>query len=149
MTDRKLKIAVLYDLWEDDEPTTEEQPAEEKPARKGRKKPGKVKAEIEDRDEIHAALTKLGHDVFFHVLDGRTSSLNALNKLGADLIFNRTESYAGDDTKEMHVTAYLDLLGIPYTGSGPHGHFLAQDKSIAKKMFAFHGIKTPFFATSY
>ncbi len=148
MTDRKLKIAVLYDLWEDDEPTTEEQPAEEKP-RKGRKKPGKVKAEIEDRDEIHAALTKLGHDAFFHVLDGRTSSLNALNKLGADLIFNLTESYAGDDTKEMHVTAYLDLLGIPYTGSGPHGHFLAQDKSIAKKMFAFHGIKTPFFATSY
>jgi D-alanine-D-alanine ligase len=64
-------------------------------------------------------------------------------------MFNLTESYAGDDTKEMHVAAYLDLLGIPYTGAGPHAAFLAQDKAIAKKMFAFHGIRTPYFATSY
>jgi D-alanine-D-alanine ligase len=60
-----------------------------------------------------------------------------------------TESFAGDDTKEMNVTAYLDLLGLPYTGAGPHAHFLAQDKGTAKKMFAFHGIRTPYFATSY
>jgi D-alanine-D-alanine ligase len=64
-------------------------------------------------------------------------------------VFNLTESYAGDDTMEMHVTAYLDLLGLPYTGTGPHGHVLAQDKAIAKKMFAFHGIRTPYFATAF
>ncbi len=49
----------------------------------------------------------------------------------------------------MNVAAYLDLIGLPYTGSGPHGNFLAQDKATAKKMFAFYGIKTPFFAMSY
>ena len=49
----------------------------------------------------------------------------------------------------MHVAAYLDLLGLRYTGAGPHASFLAQDKAIAKKMFAFHGIRTPYFATSY
>jgi D-alanine-D-alanine ligase len=27
--------------------------------------------------------------------------------------------------------------------------YLAQDKALAKKIFAFHGIKTPYFATSY
>jgi D-alanine-D-alanine ligase len=70
-------------------------------------------------------------------------------KCEADLIFNLTESFAGDDTKEMHVAAYLDLLGLRYTGAGPHASFLAQDKAIAKKMFAFHGIRTPYFATSY
>ena len=47
------------------------------------------------------------------------------------------------------MTAFLDLLEIPYTGAGPHAHILAQDKSIAKKMFAFYGIQSPYFATAY
>jgi D-alanine-D-alanine ligase len=83
------------------------------------------------------------------VLDGRPQSLYGLGKCGADLVFNLTESYAGDDTKEMNVAAYMDLLELPYTGAGPHAHFLAQDKATAKKMFHFHEIRTPFFATAY
>ena len=67
----------------------------------------------------------------------------------SDLVFNLTESYAGDDTKEMNVAAYMDLLGTPYTGAGPHAHFLAQDKGTAKKMFAFHRDSHTVFATSY
>ena len=94
-------------------------------------------------------MEKLGHEPSYHVLDGRPQSLLALAKCSADLIFNITESYAGDDTKEMHVTAFLDMLDIPYTGAGPHAHTLAQDKSIAKKMFAFYGIQSPYFATAY
>ena len=35
------------------------------------------------------------------------------------------------------------------TGAGPHATILAQDKSIAKKMFAFYGIQSPYFATAY
>jgi D-alanine-D-alanine ligase len=143
----KLKVAILYDVWEDDAPVAE--PEEEKPAPRKRKARTKKRVEKEDREEIFEALEKLGHEPFYQVLDGRTQSLHALAKCGSDLIFNLTESYAGDDTKEMHVAAYLDLLGLRYTGAGPHASFLAQDKSIAKKLFAFHGIKTPFFATSY
>lgn len=135
----KLKIAVLYDLWEE-----EETPDSEKAAESGRKR-----KEKEDREEIFDALTKLGHEPFYHVLDGRTQSLHALAKCGADLVFNLTESYAGDDTMEMNVAAYLDLIGLRYTGAGPHASFLAQDKATAKKMFAFHGIRTPYFATAY
>jgi D-alanine-D-alanine ligase len=75
--------------------------------------------------------------------------LHGLAKCGADLVFNLTESYAGDDTMEMNVAAYMDLIGLPYTGAGPHASFLAQDKATAKKMFAFHGIRTPYFATAY
>jgi len=109
----------------------------------------KKKREKEDREEIFEALEKLGHEPFYQVLDGTPQCLNALAKCEADLIFNLTESFAGDDTKEMHVAAYLDLLGMRYTGAGPHATFLAQDKAIAKKMFGFHGIRTPFFATAY
>jgi D-alanine-D-alanine ligase len=147
MTSAKLKVAVLYDVWEDETVVTET--AEEKaPPRKSRSK-RKTRIEKEDREEIHEALEKLGHEPFYQVLDGSQQSLTSLAKCGADLVFNLTESFAGDDTKDMNIAAYLDLIGIPFTGGGPHAHFLAQDKGTAKKMFAFHGIKTPFFATSY
>ena len=134
----QLKVAVLYDVWGEEE-TPEADAAEA----------GRKKKEKEDREEIFDALAKLGHEPSYHVLDGRPQSLYGLGKCGADLIFNLTESYAGDDTKEMNVAAYMDLLGIAYTGAGPHAHFLAQDKATAKKMFAFHNIRTPYFATAY
>jgi D-alanine-D-alanine ligase len=135
----KLKVAVLYDVWGE-----EEAPESEKAAETGRKR-----KEKEDREEIFDALTKLGHEPSYYVLDGRPQSLHGLAKSGADLVFNLTESYAGDDTKEMNVAAYMDLIGMPYTGGGPHAHFLAQDKATAKKMFHFHDIRTPYFATAY
>ena len=135
----KLKIAVLYEVWGE-----QAAPESEKAAESGRKR-----KEKEDREEIFEALNKLGHEPFYYVLDGRVQSLHGLAKCGADLVFNLTESYAGDDTKEMNVAAYLDLIGLAYTGAGPHAHFLAQDKATAKKMFAFHGIRTPYFATAY
>jgi len=144
-----MKIAVLYDVWEE-EGATPEPPPEPKPPKARKKKSRKKKErEKEDREEIFEALEKLGHEPFYQVLDGTPQCLNALSKCEADLIFNLTESFAGDDTKEMHVAAYLDLLGMRYTGAGPHASFLAQDKALAKKMFAFHGIRTPYFATSY
>jgi D-alanine-D-alanine ligase len=135
----KLKVTVLYDSWGEEEAAPAADAADT----------GRKRKEKEDREEIFDALVKLGHEPSYHVLDGRPQSLYGLGKCGADLIFNLTESYAGDDTKEMNVAAYMDLLGIPYTGAGPHAHFLAQDKATAKKMFAFHGIRTPFFATAY
>jgi len=142
-----MKVTILYDLWEEtpaDEPEEVPTPRKRKGKTTRKKKPVK-----HDREEIFAALEKLGHEPAYHVLDGRPQTLFSLNKCGADLIFNLTESYAGDDTKEMQVTAFLDLLDIPYTGAGPHATILAQDKSIAKKMFAFYGIQSPYFATSY
>jgi len=143
MSREKLKVAVLYDSWEE-EPVPPAAP--EKPVKpKGRRK----KKEKHDREEIFEALGKLGHEPVYQVVDGRDQSLIALARAEADLFFNLTESYAGDDTKDMNLAAYLDLLDKPYTGAGPHALYLAQDKALAKKIFAFHGIRTPFFATSY
>src|ERR1700690_112103 len=147
MAGTKLKVTVLYDLWEDEPVEVQEEvppPRKRKGQKKRRKKPVK-----HDREEIFEALVKLGHEPSYHVLDGRPQSLLSLAKSSADLIFNLTESYPGDDTKEMHVAAFLDILDIPFTGAGPHAVILAQDKSIAKKMFAFYGIKSPYFATAW
>ena len=141
-----LKITILHDVWEEGPP--EPEPAPVKPLR-GKNAKLRKKDPQHDREEIFDALTKLGHEPSYYVLDGRNQSLLALAKCGAELIFNLTESYAGDDTMDKNIAAYLELLHIPYTGSGPHALYLAQDKAIAKKIFDFHKIKTPDFAISY
>lgn len=42
-----------------------------------------------------------------------------------------------------HVPAILELAGIPYTGSNPMGHTLAQDKAVAKQIFMASNLPTP------
>ena len=136
----KLKIVVLYDrvLVQDDERAA---PDRSPVVRTLDKK------EVEE--EVAEALAKLGHEVVLHELDGGTRGLLALARLDCDLIFNLSESFGHDDTADFKIAAFLDLLGRKYTGSGTHGLMLAQDKAIAKKIFAFHGIHTPVFAKSY
>jgi D-alanine-D-alanine ligase len=140
----KLKITVLHESWGEEEETAPE-PEKKKRGKKKRRK----KREKHDREEIFEALEKLGHEPSYMMLDGEDKSLIALGRHETDLYFNLVESYAGDDTMEMHVAAYLDLLGRPYTGAGPQGLYLAQDKGLAKKLFQFYGIRTPYFATCY
>ncbi len=132
----KQRVAVLYDVWDDGSAEEEDS----KP--RGRRKPEK-----EDRQEIHEALRAGGHSPFYVEIDGTKESLRKLADAECDLVFNLTESWAGDDTKDINLAAYLELLGFRYTGAGPAGLHLAQNKSIAKKIFAFHGIRTPYFAS--
>ena len=127
--DSKLKITVLYESWGDEEEEVAPEPEKKKRGAKKRRK----KIEKHDREEIFEALEKLGHEPSYMMLDGEDKSLLALAKQETDLFFNIVESYAGDDTMEMHVAAFLDLLGRPYTGAGPQGLYLAQDKGLAKK----------------
>ena len=119
MTGTKLKVTVLYDLWEEEPAEVPEEvpvPRKRKGQTKRKKKPVK-----HDREEIFEALEKLGHEPSYYVLDGKNQSLLALAKCGADLIFNLTESYAGHDTMDKNIAAYLELLDISYTGGGPTG----------------------------
>ena len=94
------------------------------------------------------ALRKNGHDAFLYELSGEKALLD-LARSDAELVFNLVEAYSGDDAKEPQVAAFLDLLGVRYTGAGPQALFVAQDKALAKKLFTFHGIQTPSFTSSY
>jgi len=133
----KQRIGVLYDFWwEEGEDRTPE-------ARPRRKSPD------EDVQEVYDALKKAGHSPVFLRLDGTAESLVEIAKSETDLIFNLVESFAGDDTHDSRVAGFLELMGRRFTGAGAHGLFLAQDKALAKKIFAFHGIHTPYFATVY
>src|SRR5215831_2718085 len=107
--DRKLKVAILYENWGDEELVPAE-PEKKKRARGKKKK----RREKHDFEEIFEALEKIGHEPSYEILDGTDKTLFALNRCEADLFFN-----------------------------------LVQYKVLAKKIFAFHGIRTPFFAISY
>src|SRR5688572_8356004 len=97
----KLRVAILYDVWESEEP--EEAPAPEKA--RGRRKPEK-----EDRQEVHESLRACGHSPYYLEIDGTREALKRLADAECDLVFNLTESWAGDDTKDINLAAYLDLL---------------------------------------
>ena len=134
-----LKVAVLYDRWE--------APEEAAPSDKAPLTRTLDKKEVED--EVAEALGKLGHQADLYVLDGSIKGLHGLAKLDVDLVFNLAESFAGNDTADYCIAAYLELLGKRFTGSGSHGLLYAQDKAVAKKILEFHGIHTPVFARSF
>ena len=140
-----MKVAIVFDAWEGTESYPGENAEAEAPPRRGRKK----KKPLTDREAIAKALTELGHEPFEIPVDGRPQTLTKIARSDADLFFNLTESYAGDDTKEMHFAAFLDLVGKKYTGAGPDASYLAMEKSVAKKIMRFHGIYTPYSAVIY
>jgi D-alanine-D-alanine ligase len=134
----KLRIGVLYDYWWDED--------EDRSTDNGRPK---RQPPDEDVQDVYDALKEIGHNPVFLRLDGTKQSLQELADSETDLVFNLVESFAGDDRTDTNIAAFMELLGRRYTGTGSHGLYLAQDKALAKKIFAFHGIHTPYFATVY
>src|SRR5215510_6040130 len=138
----KLKIIVLYDRVLVDK-------SEESAAGADRSPITRTLDKKEVEEEVAEVLGRLGHEVVMHEIDGTMKSLLALGRIDCDLVFNLVESFADDDTADFKVAAFLELLGKKYTGTGTHGLMLAQDKAVAKKIFAFHGIHTPVFARCF
>ena len=58
----------------------------------------------------------------------------------ADVVFLGLHGTCGEDGR---IQATLDLLGVPYTGSGALGSALAMDKNLTKMIVAQLGVKTP------
>ena len=109
-----LNILVIYDRWEEPEEQGAVAAADKAPLTRTLDK-----KEVED--EVAEALGKLGHEATLHVLDGSLKSLHALARIDCDLVFNLAESFAGNDTADYCIAAYLELLDKRFTGSGSHG----------------------------
>ena len=58
----------------------------------------------------------------------------------ADCVFLGLHGADGEDGK---IQAALELLGVPYTGSGPLGSGMAMDKAVAKRIMESCGVRTP------
>jgi D-alanine-D-alanine ligase len=102
-----------------------------------------------DIQEVAQVLRRAGHQVFHVLVDGTRDCLTRLGRRDMDLLFNLVEGFGDDDTKEPHVAAYYELVGLRYTGSGPRGLSLAMDKALTKKILHFHGVLTPKFVTVF
>jgi len=87
---------------------------------------------------VHAALCSLG--VNAHLFDTGQSSLAALAAQQFDRVFIALHGRYGEDGT---LQGALEMLGIPYTGSGPMASSLAMDKVMTKRVWLEAGLPTP------
>src|SRR2546421_13057654 len=106
-----LKIAVLYEPSDNVTPPERERGGkrEKRAPIRGHKRDRRAKL---DRDEVLEAVRANGHDAFFHELKDEKSLLEPA-RVEAALVFNLTQAYAGDDSKEAHAAASLELRALP------------------------------------
>jgi D-alanine-D-alanine ligase len=90
---------------------------------------------------VHAALLTQGVDA--HLFDTGTRSLSELAQQGFDRVFIALHGRYGEDGT---LQGALELLGIPYTGSGPMASSLAMDKIMTKRIWLEAGLPTPGYA---
>jgi len=101
-------------------------------------------------DQLDEALKENGHTARRVVVaDSVEPLIEDLTRDPADLVFNLAESFRGKSALESNVAALLNLLDLRYTGSSPAGLILAGDKTLTKKVLAFHGIQSAKFATVF
>src|SRR5579864_4770307 len=70
-----------------------------------------------------------------------------LEEVKPSLVFNLTEHSDGDRKKDSHICALMDLIKVPYTGTGPDGMMLCRDKMLSKLVAAREGFSIPAFFT--
>lgn len=81
-----------------------------------------------------------GEGVDAHLFDTGEQSLQALAEARFDRVFIALHGRYGEDGT---MQGALELLGIPYTGSGPLASSLAMDKLMTKQIWRHHGLPTP------
>lgn len=87
------------------------------------------------------ALESRGHDVARIVWTNDGAGLDELLRAAeVDIVFIALHGRGGEDGC---VQGMLELMGIPYTGSGVLASALAMDKLKAKEMFRLHNVPTP------
>lgn len=90
---------------------------------------------------VHRALREAGVDA--HLFDTGTHGLPELAAAGFDRVFIALHGRWGEDGC---IQGALELLGIPYTGSGVAACALAMDKVMTKRVWLEQGLSTPRFA---
>src|SRR5216117_532872 len=129
-----VKIAVIFDSlhpeWED----------------AAFKREVEQKAEEAEYDVARALMTG-GHDVLMIGIGDDVAPLLAkLAEFKPKLVFNGCEGFRKNARHEYAIAALLDMYGYRYTGSSPTALLVARNKSLTKKILAYHGIRVPAFA---
>ncbi|NIO29573.1 MAG: M20/M25/M40 family metallo-hydrolase [Candidatus Latescibacteria bacterium] len=99
---------------------------------------------------VASGLEKGGHNV--RTIEGNRNVIDELQNFmprvvkgeRPGMVFNMAYGIQGQ-SRYTHIPAMLEMLGIPYIGSGPTGHAIALDKVLAKIIFMRHKLPTPAF----
>jgi len=99
---------------------------------------------------VASALESGGHNV--RVIEGNMHVITELQNFmpkvvrgeRSGMIFNMAYGIQGQ-SRYTHIPAMLEMLGIPYIGSGPSAHAIALDKVMSKIVFLRHHLPTPHF----
>lgn len=98
-------------------------------------------------ERVAEALEKGGHTV--KVIQGNMGSLEVMQSFlpkasageVSGIVFNMAYGIQGHD-RYTHLPAMLEMLGVPYTGSGPEAHAIVQDKVMTKIVLQKNGLPT-------
>jgi D-alanine-D-alanine ligase len=101
-------------------------------------------------ERVAKALESGGHTV--KIVEGGMSFIDELKNVmprvvsgeRPGIVFNMAYGIQGQN-RYTHVPAMLEMLGIPYVGSGPEAHSIVQDKVMTKIVLQKHNIPTPGF----
>lgn len=97
--------------------------------------------------DVARALVELGHDVRMVGVGSELAPvLAALAEFQPKVVFNGCEAFRSSAQHEYGVAAVLEMHGYRFTGSPPTGLLVARNKSLSKKVLAFHHIRVPAFA---
>lgn len=93
---------------------------------------------------IYGALKGSGYDAV--PIDVGPDICNVIDKQGIEIAFLALHGGYGENGS---IQGMLEVLGIPYTGSGVLASALAMDKEASKKVFLYHDIAVPPFIVFY
>jgi D-alanine-D-alanine ligase len=96
--------------------------------------------------DVVSTLRAMGHEV--QVL-GVHDDLGEIRRIATEwkphIAFNLLEGFDDITIFDMNVVSFLELLKLSYTGCNSRGLLLARDKSLSKKLLAYHRIAVPEF----
>ena len=96
--------------------------------------------------DVVSTLTAMGHEVRnLPVHDDLGDIRRASEEWKPHIAFNLLEGFDDITIFDQNVVSHLELLKLSYTGCNPRGLLLARDKSLSKKLLAYHRIHVPEF----
>jgi D-alanine-D-alanine ligase len=90
-------------------------------------------------------LRSLGHSVAILGAKDVGTIAGSLTEHKPDIVFNLTEHFGGNRQFDKNIVALLELLEVPFTGTGATGLMLARDKRLCKELLSLHKIRVPDF----
>ena len=94
--------------------------------------------------DVVSTLTGMGHEVRpLAVHDDLGAIRRAVEEWKPHIAFNLLEGFDDITIFDQNVVSHLELLKLSYTGCNPRGLLLARDKSLSKKLLAYHRIHVP------